>query len=171
MKTGNVEIVLPRKEQVSIGCFRVAVLRNGEFVLEDAYLNCDVDLNAIHTAEQLEKAAERIEAYANNCFLIETNKEGVAKIENLEEGVYLLDSVENASQGNQKMLPTLLYVPTWDEAEEKMMYDITLIPKYGSDEPSTGDSTDVVGLSILFVISAVILGYKFKKTRKKEECF
>ena len=171
MKTGNVEIVLPQKEQVVICCSRVGVMKNGEFVLEEAYLESDIDLNVLNTAKQLEEAAERIEAYVKSGFLIETNEEGIAKLQNLDEGVYLLNSLDSQSQREQKILPTLLYLPSWDEAEEKMQYDITVVPKYGIEPPSTGDAADVTGWSILFGVSAIVLGMKLAKNRKKGKCF
>jgi len=175
MKSGNVEIVLPKKEQVLICCSRVGEMKNGEFVLIEDYNESNVDLNVLNTAEQLEKAAKRIEAYVKSGFLIESNEEGIARMYDLEEGVYLLNSIENDTQGSQKILPTLLYLPSWDEAEEKMLYDITVIPKYGIEPPETGDKVDFEGWCFLLltstVIIAMILGLKMKKSTKKEECF
>lgn len=171
MKTGNVEIVLPQKEQLVICCSRVAVMKNGEFILEEEYAESKVNLNILNTAEQLEKAAERIESYVKSGFIIETDEEGVARLEDLEEGVYLLNGIVSESKGDQKMLPTLLYLPSWDEAEEKMLYDITVIPKYGIEPPDTGDKANAVGFTVLLLASALVLTQKIKKNVKKEECF
>lgn len=175
MKSGNVEIVLPKKEQVLICCSRVGEMKNGEFVLIEDYNKSNVDLNTLDTAEQLEKAAKRIEAYVKSGFLIESDEEGIARVYDLEEGVYLLNSIEKHTQGDQKILPTLLYLPSWDESEGKMLYDITVIPKYGVGPPETGDNVDFEGWCFLLLTSTVIismiLGLKMKKSTKKEECF
>ena len=170
MKKGNVEIVLQEKEQRILYCSRVGGMKNGSFVLEEDFIESGVDLNALDTAQQLENAAARIQAYVKSGFLIQTNEEGIAKIEDLEEGVYLLNSPSNEVNAAEKILPTLLYLPSWDAEEEKMLYDITVIPKYGVDPPSTGDSAFVAGWGILLAFSAAVLGCMIKKL-KKEKCF
>ncbi len=169
MRNGNIEIVLPQKEQVVICCSRVGKMKNGEFVLAEDYIESEVNLNGLNTAKQLEKAAQRIQSYVKSGFLIETDEEGIARIQDLEEGVYLLKSFEANTQ--EKLLPTLIYLPSWDESEGKMLYDITVIPKYGMEPPGTGDETNYGGWCILLLISALILGWKMKKSVKKEECF
>ncbi len=166
MKNGNIEIVLPKKEQVIICCCRVGDMENGEFVLAEDYSASEINLNDLKTAEQLKAAAQRIEAYVKSGFLIETDEEGVAKLYDLEEGVYLLNSFEEGTP--EKILPTLLYLPSWDETEEKMLYDITVIPKYGEALPDTGDTTKIGGWCMLLLISAIIFVGKIKKSTKKE---
>ena len=171
MKKGNVEIVLQEKEQRILYCSRIGGMENGSFVLEEDFIESGVDLNSLDTAEQLEKAAARIQAYVKSGFMIQTNEEGIARIEDLEEGVYLLNSPKTEVQGSEKILPTLLYLPSWDVEEEKMLYDVTLLPKYGVDPPNTGDSTELAAWSIFWALSAIFLACKFKKTLKKEKCF
>ena len=171
MASGNVEIKLPDKEQVSICCSKVGYMENGEFLLESSYLQSGVNLNMLRTARQLEEAAKRLETYAESGFLVESDSEGIAKIEDLEEGVYLINSFEN--QDGEVMLPTLLFLPTWDELEEKMLYDITIVPKYGvkQDTPLTGDAMKSAGWVMIFVISAIVFAYKTRKMKKKGDCF
>ena len=48
-----------------------------------------------------------------------------------------------------------------------MLYDITVIPKYGIEPPDTGDGANIAGLTVLLLASAVILGQKIKKNVKK----
>ena len=171
MKKGNVEIILQEKGERILYCSRIGGMENGSFVLEEDFIESGVDLNSLNTAEQLEKAASRIQAYVKSGFMVQTNEEGIARIEDLEEGVYLLNSSQTEVQGREKILPTLLYLPSWNAAEEEMLYDITVLPKYGVDPPSTGDSSELAAWSIFFALSAAFLGYKFKKTLKKEKCF
>ena len=52
-----------------------------------------------------------------------------------------------------------------------MLYDITVIPKYGIKPPDTGDKANAVGFTVLLLVSALVLAQKIKKNVKKEECF
>lgn len=169
MKQGNVEIALPQKERITICFTQVAKMKQGEFELEFPFEKSGVNLNVLRTAKQLEEAASELATYAKEGFLVETDEEGTAIIGNLDEGVYLINSME--SESGEAMLPTLLYLPTWDEVEGEMLYDITIVPKYGEAGPKTGDETSFDGLIGTLIISAVFLACGIKKMIKKEECF
>ncbi len=171
MKKGSIEIRLPRKEQVQICCSRVGKLQDEEFVLEKDFAESEVNLNILNTAEQLANAAARLEAYVEGGFLIQTDEDGTARLQELEDGVYLIKCLETVRYGEQKILPTLLYLPSWDSAEEEMLYDIIVIPKYSEENPATGDSAKLATWIPLLFLSAVFLGCKIKKTLKKEKCF
>ena len=169
MKQGNVEIALPQKEQITICFTQVARMKQGEFELEFPFEESGVNLNVLRTAKQLEEAASELTAYVKEGFLVETDEEGTVLVKNLDEGVYLLNSME--SESGKTMLPTLLYLPTWDEVEGEMLYDITVVPKYGEIGPKTGDATSFDGLIAILIASAVLLVCGIKKIIKKEECF
>ena len=162
---GNIEIKLPKEEQISISLSKVGFMVNGEFVLEQTYSKSGVDLNEIQTANQMEQAAKRLIKYSASEHLIETSAEGIAKYEDVEEGVYLING--------ENILPTLLFMPTWDEVEQKMLYNVTIIPKYGEKEivPNTGDfSNGSLWLGVL-VLSVAVLAYQVKKFVKKRIVF
>lgn len=169
MKQGNVEITLPQKESVTICFTQVGKMKQGEFELEFPFKKSGINLNVLRTALQLEEAAEELRPYAKEGFLVQTNEEGNAVVENLDEGVYLLNSIESAN--GYTMLPTLLFLPTWDEVEGKMLYDITVVPKYGEKRPQTGDSTELGDFLSIIVAAILLLVYGIKKISKKEECF
>ena len=169
MKQGNVEIILPKEEVVTICFTQVGMMENGEFVLELPFEKSGINLNTLRTAQQLEAAAKKLEPYVTDGFLVETDLEGVAKIESLDEGVYLLNSMETESK--EMILPTLLFLPTWDEIEGEMLYDVTVIPKYGESGPKTGDTASALGWILVLVLSVMIFLIKMKKILKKEDCF
>ena len=64
-------------------------------------------------------------------------KDGTTLLSNLETGVYLIHGYQ---MEGQEMQPTLVFLPTWEETEGEMLYDVTLIPKLETPV-STGDST------------------------------
>ena len=168
---GNIEIKLPRNEQMTLYISKVGYMEKGEFVMGEMYQDSGVDLNVLKTAKEMEEAAERLIKYSKSGFLIESNEEGLAMLEDLEEGVYLINSLENKE--GETILPTLLFLPTWDEIEQKMLYDITIIPKYGVKEsnPYTGDESEsVTWIGILF-LSLAFLMYQTKKIVKKRIVF
>lgn len=167
MTNGNVEIKLPKEEQVLICCSKVGSMENGEFVLESSYLESGVNLNVLRSAMQLERAAKRLSEYSDSGVLLETDSEGIARMEDMEEGVYLINSLEN--QTRETILPTLFFLPTWDEAEETMLYDITIIPKFGekSSIPDTGDGTKSAMWIGIFMVSTALFLYQMKKMKKR----
>lgn len=167
MISGNVEIKLPKAEQVLICCSKVGNMENGEFVLESPYLESGVNLNVLRSAVQLEKAAKRLSSYSDSGFLIETDSEGIAFLNDLEEGVYLINSFENKNQ--EAVLPTLFFLPTWDETEQTMLYDVTILPKFGEKNniPETGDGAKSAAWAAIFMLSTVLFLYQIKKIRKR----
>lgn len=168
---GNIEIKLPQNEQMTICISKVGHMKDGEFVLEGMYLSSNVDLNILKTAAEMEEAAERLMKYSKSGFLVETNEEGFARLEDLEEGVYLINSFENKEE--ETILPTLLFLPTWDEIEQKMLYDVTIIPKYGVKEsnPYTGDTAESMTWIGILLLSSAFLVYQIKKIVKKRIVF
>ena len=131
----QIEIMLPNEYKEPIYVARVGKLEQGEFVLEQEYQDLSLNLHTIETAVQMEQAAQylaqRIKEY--EVYSAEENK---VFISNLKEGVYLIQ-FENTS----KMKSTLVYLPTWIEAERKFTKEVQVVPKYSHDKnvPSTGD--------------------------------
>ena len=168
MKKGNVEILLPQKD-VTICFTQVGRMEQGEFVLEFPFEKSGVNLNALRTAKQLEEAAQKLKPYVSEGFLIEAKEETEVMVENLNEGVYLINSMESTE--GKTMLPTLLFLPTWDETEGKMLYEVTVAPKYGEVPPKTGDETEITEFVFFFLFALMLIGFGIKKMYKKEECF
>lgn len=62
---------------------------------------------------------------------ITVNENGIAKIENLGEGNYQIEIPETA---DYTFMPVEVHIPSWSEEEERMLYEITVIPKYSVKE-------------------------------------
>ena len=153
--TGNIEIQLSEHREGKISYSKVGNMVDGLFVLEDEFENSQVDLNALQTAEQLEKAAQSLIPFVQRGTVVTIEEEKVL-LRDLEEGVYLIHSF---GERDKEMLPTLVFLPTWMEQEQEMKYDVTVIPKYGEKQnpPDTGwDSREGIYMG-LFAISLIII--------------
>ncbi|MBQ8559214.1 MAG: hypothetical protein IJ439_04440 [Tyzzerella sp.] len=153
--TGNIEIQLSEHQKGKISYSKVGNMVDGLFVLEDEFEESQVNLNDLKTAEQLEKAAKSLIPYVQSGIVVSIEEDKVLLC-NLEEGVYLIYSF---GENEKEMLPTLIFLPTWMEEEQKMQYDVTVIPKYGEKQnsPDTGwDSRESIYLG-LFAISLIII--------------
>ena len=158
------------KENVKLGIVKVADFRNGTFVMHKEFET--FDLNGIDTANELDKIAKdmtlSVRQIDNH---IVTDKEGMAKIENLEVGVYLVVSIDEAEY--ETITPCLVSIPTFDEEEMVMKYDIQVHPKHiPTPEPPNPLPTGIEDnmfkyyvISLVFFGIAGILAWKFGKQR------
>ena len=141
-------------------------------------------MNQIDTANELEDAAKSLMKYAKKEKGQEfvTDKTGIAKVENLTTGAYLVYAVDTAKYDD--VTPLLASIPTWSEKEQTMLYDLTVIPKH-SPKPTVeqdGDRADYTGgamqtglenkyvtyglLSIFFFVLAIGVLTVTKKKKK-----
>lgn len=131
---GSIEIELTdggeniSKEGVVFRYAKVADIKDGQYVLKEQYKNCGVDLNQISYAKELDEAAEKLSYYGESDGDCITNEEGIAKIEDLDVGVYLLYVSEQKNY--EKVMPVLIAVPTWEEEEGMMLYNVKVFPKH-----------------------------------------
>lgn len=180
---GSIEIELTdggeniSKEDVVFRYAKVADIKDGQYVLKEQYKNCGVDLNQISYAKELDEAAEKLSYYGESDGDCITNEEGIAKIEDLDVGVYLLYVSEQKNY--EKVMPVLIAVPTWEEEEGMMLYNVKVFPKHTpiteeciqetkkQSSVKTGDSLDVwiwlTGMVIAIGITGVVLRIKNKK--------
>lgn len=145
--------------------------------MKEQYKNCGVDLNQISYAKELDEAAEKLSYYGESDGDCITNEEGIAKIEDLDVGVYLLYVSEQKNY--EKVMPVLIAVPTWEEEEGMMLYNVKVFPKHTpiteeriqetkkQSSVETGDSLDVwiwlTGMVVAIGITGVVLRIKNKK--------
>lgn len=109
-------------------CDKIADLENGTYSMRPGYVDKNVDLNGIHTAEELKELAESIDTCENTKTMVQyADREGKVRFDQLEEGIYFIRK-ENIKE--KKMVPTLVSVPMWDEAKQIKVYEVTVIPKY-----------------------------------------
>lgn len=114
------------KKDVQFGINQVATIQNGQYVLNQ---QSSVDLNAIHTSQELESAAITLKKEINHPeYLIKTNENGKALINNLPLGVYLLYAIDVADY--ERIMPSLIAIPSFDEVEHVMKYDQLIYPKH-----------------------------------------
>lgn len=132
--TGSIKVDVSEEDIDQIFCIKVGDMESGEFYLGKSFQEADVDLNTIKNARQVEQAAKELMRFVNEESADRVALNHDAKFENLEDGVYLIYS------GEKNMLPTLVYVPMWDEMEKTMDYNIQLQPKFASQKhsPQTG---------------------------------
>lgn len=172
--TGRIEIQLTNgaagtsRENVKFAYAKVGTVDNGRVVLLDKYKKSGVDFANVMYAEDLEKAAGAIQKYVKNRSLVSTNREGQAFIENLEEGVYLLELYDKSRY--EPVMPMLVTVPMWSEEEKQMSYEITVIPKHGPEQktPKTNDDIDGrIAVAAILSCHTLFLMIKYKHKRNK----
>lgn len=144
VKTGSIQVVLTdgkagtEKSNVKISCQKVADIMNGEYVLTDTYKKSEVDLNAIENANDLKTAAEKLLATAGeNTSAAQTDAEGFVTFKNLEVGVYLIYAQDTETYDTVE--PSLIAVPTWNDSEGEMQYDVMIAPKH-TEKPEKEDN-------------------------------
>lgn len=182
-ETGSITITLSDtednrdKSNVKFGLSKVADIVDGEYKVLDQYKNVGTDLNNIKNATDLEIAANLFSEVVStdNTLTTTTDGNGKCNIDNLEVGVYLVFATDIANYEN--ITPFLVSIPSWDEANKSMIYDIKVIPKHTkiieegkSKLPATGYDNKAflylgVGTCLLIGSSVLFLGAR-KKDRK-----
>lgn len=144
VKTGSIQVVLTdgkagtEKSNVKISCQKVADIMDGEYVLTDTYKKSEVDLNVIENANDLKTAAEKLLATAGeSTSAAPTDAEGFVTFKNLEVGVYLIFAQDTETYDTVE--PSLIAVPTWNDSEGEMQYDVMIAPKH-TEKPEKEDN-------------------------------
>lgn len=150
------------KEGVKFEYAKVAELLGGKYYLLDHYSGTGVDLNQIEYANELDETANILNEYVTADGKTVTDEAGYATISDLEVGVYLLRVSDKA--GYENVTPVLITIPTWNEVNGYMDYEVTVIPKHSADTPEviydevkTGDDN----LSTIYIALAVCSGLTF----------
>ena len=144
VRTGSIEVVLTdgkagtEKSNVKISCQKVADIMDGEYVLTDTYKKSEVDLNAIENANDLKTAAEKLLTTAGeSTSAVPTDADGFVTFKNLEVGVYLIYAQDTETYDTVE--PSLIAVPTWNDSEGEMQYDVMIAPKH-TEKPEKEDN-------------------------------
>lgn len=170
-RTGSITITLPEtedngdKSNVKFGLSKVADIVDGEYKVLEQYKNVGTDLNNIKTATDLEIAANLFSKVVSTDNTLTTDGNGKCSIDNLEIGVYLVFATDIANYEN--ITPFLVSIPSWNENDKAMSYDIKVIPKHTRiiekekpKVPSTGydnKSFLYLGLGTCLLVSSSIL--------------
>lgn len=170
------------KENVEFACTKVANIVDGAYELLPNYSSINIDLNKIKYAKDMEEAAKELVAIAKPDFRIKTDKKGMSTFKDLSIGVYLIHVVDKSRY--DEVVPSLIAIPTWDEKEEEMLFDIKMYPKHTpwppgtieTDTPNgskdgikTGDDYPVVLIMSLVGISMICIALILMKKRKKND--
>lgn len=137
--TGSITIQLAdteenaSKENVEVGIIQIADIEGGLYYQTDKFKEIDVDLNAIETNKELDEAAQKFHTLIADKemtpdFQIKTNPEGIGFYKGLSVGVYLIYPIDIADYDH--IAPVIIAIPTFDEVEGEMMYNVTAYPKH-----------------------------------------
>ena len=144
------------KENVEFSISKIADIEDGLYKVKEDYKSIEVDLNNIKTANDLELAAELFKKVATTDNLMKTNANGECNIEDLDVGVYLVYANNIANYDN--ITPFIVSIPSWNETDKSMSYDIEVIPKHTKvvkKEKSKVPVTAYDGSSIYLVLGSV----------------
>lgn len=160
------------KEGVEFSISKIADIEDGLYKVKDDYKSVEVDLNNIKTANDLELAAELFKKVAKTDNLMKTNANGECNIEDLDVGVYLVYAKNIANYDN--ITPFIVSIPSWNEKDKSMSYDIQVIPKHTEivkKEKPKVPATAYDGNSIYLALGSIgLIGSAtlFFNARKKE---
>lgn len=160
------------KEGVEFSISKIADIESGLYKVKDDYKSVEVDLNNIKTANDLELSAELFKKVAKTDNLMKTNANGECNIEDLDVGVYLVYAKNIANYDN--ITPFIVSIPSWNEKDKSMSYDIQVIPKHTEivkKEKPKVPATAYDGNSIYLALGSIgLIGSAtlFFNARKKE---
>lgn len=152
------------KEGVEFSCLKVADIEKGEYILADEYQTLGIDINNLQNSSDLEAAATKISEVAGDGTLITTDMNGKLIFSNLDVGVYLIEASNDENYDD--VTPLLISIPTWNETDGVMDYDVNVIPKHTPkpetpEEPCTPKpcpQTGVDSYTWLYFGGAALLG-------------
>lgn len=136
-----------KKEGIEFQCVKVADIVEGEYIFYEE-ISCGIKggTNEMMTAKEQEQMASALAEKTYDSDIKQTDSKGEVLFDDLGVGVYLLKAKDSKAYG--RISPSLVAVPTWNEIEKEMEYDVKVIPKYTkeiSQSVKTGDSEDVAG--------------------------
>ena len=114
---------------VSFGINQIADVIDGEYQMHEEYQDMNIDLNTITTADELEDTAIALTKVMTVSELtVETDETGMCTAADLPVGVYLVYPTDLA---NYELIdPFIVAIPTFNEAEGVMEYDVDVFPKH-----------------------------------------
>lgn len=114
---------------VSFGINQIADVIDGEYQMHEEYQDMNIDLNTITTADELEDTAIALTKVMTVSELtVETDETGMCTATDLPVGVYLVYPTDLA---NYELIdPFIVAIPTFNEAEGVMEYDVDVFPKH-----------------------------------------
>lgn len=178
---GNIHISLTdgkagtKKEGVEFSYIKAADWKDGNYELTKQFAESKVDLNQIETSEQLENAAIELGKFCGKMDgWIRTDQNGETEVQELSEGVYLFIAKETKEY--DRISPFLIAMPTWNEQDGEMMYELEVVPKHTPipEKPKkevikTGDEMWQIWHWIGFGMGAAVAILSMRKMREKKK--
>lgn len=160
------------KENVYFNLIKVGAIKNGIYYQLEQFKKCDIELNEIKTANQLEEASYKydllVKSKSIKGVVKNTDKNGVVKFNNLEEGVYLVNIIDNKDYDNISSF--LISIPTFNEVTKNMDYTIKAIPKHEPVEVVSVKTDDLITIAPYFLsINISLLLILYLKRGKENE--
>ncbi len=118
------------KENVEFEIVQVAKLVDGYYVWDEAFQDVSLDLNAELKAEEMEQLIGDLKNKEYEGIRVKTDEKGIAKISDVDQGLYLIDPVNINEYENVQSI--LVSVPEWDE--EDLVYHVVVYPKHSPFE-------------------------------------
>ena len=102
----------------------------------DAYKSTSIDFTSLENSDAVDGAAKSLAAVVGNTAdaTTTTDESGKASFSGLEVGVYLITAEDTDTYDT--ISPSLLAIPTWNENEGDMIYDVSVEPKH-TPKPDT----------------------------------
>lgn len=179
-RKGSVQIVLTdeekelKKENIGFQCIKVADIVDGEYIFENAVLFDSNKTADDITSEERDEIARKLSELEYISEVKFNDQNGTIMFNELVTGVYLLKEVSDMD--DKEILPTLIAVPTWEDSEQKMEYDLTVFPKYTEiikENVKTGDIEYKIslyaGTAILSAMCIICFNRKRKSYDEKSE--
>ena len=169
---GSITVNIPNVKDVKIFVAKIAELKDGELILLDEFKKDDIDLNAIKTADELQKVINKIKLNDDQKKNFqETDENGTAVFKELELGAYYICS--DNPKDKEQVESSIVSIPKYDEEEGKMVFDITVNPKHEPPKPAPQTSLhDNMLLYTLIALACALTGgvmYKLSKSKKNEK--
>ena len=141
-KTGSISVTLTDGKQgsnkagIKLKCTKIAEIEDGEYKLLDAYKSTSIDFTSLENSDADDGAAKSLAAVVGNTAdaTTTTDESGKASFSGLEVGVYLITAEDTDTYDT--ISPSLLAIPTWNENEGDMIYDVSVEPKH-TPKPDT----------------------------------
>ncbi|MBS6521050.1 MAG: hypothetical protein KH359_10525 [Clostridiales bacterium] len=158
------------KQNVVFSYAKVADWNDGTYEVTEQFSASGVDLEQIETAVQMEEAAfEFSTLMKEEDGSVMTDEQGETEISGLKTGVYLLTVKDQADY--EEIVPFLVAVPTWNEYNKEMLYDIEVLPKHTpipkepEESVKTGDSSHgvIYGSLVALAVTWSMLIFRFRK--------
>jgi len=91
----------------------------------------------VHLPKDMKGEAIQIIKEGEEAQTVTVDENGTAKEVDLAVGSYEIEIPETA---DYKFMPVEVHIPSWSEEEERMLYEITVIPKYSVKEKPVPDN-------------------------------